>query len=125
MELLGVRILLAAVIAAAGVAIIWMARAGASGRLRRNYWAGIRTPATLAGDDAWLAAHRAARPATEAGGWAAIVGGLVVFVTPADPEGLLAVPVLVGAGVLLVLVLIGARRGVVAARAVTSEPRTR
>lgn len=125
MELLGVRVLLAAVMAAAGGAVVWTARAAASGRLRRNYWAGIRTSATLAGDDAWLAAHRAARAATETGGWAAVVGGLVVFVTPAEPEGLLAVPVLAGAVALLVFVLIGARRGIVAARAVSGEPPSR
>ncbi|WP_053202750.1 SdpI family protein [Jiangella muralis] len=122
MELVGVRLLLAVIIAASGAAIVWMARAAASGRLRRNYWAGIRTSATLASDDAWLAAHRAARRATETGGWAAIVAALVVFVVPSDPEGLLAVPVLAGAGVLLVFVLIGARRGVLAARAVSEPP---
>ncbi|SEE91508.1 SdpI family protein [Jiangella alba] len=121
MELFGVRLLLAAIVAASGAAIVWMARATASGRLRRNYWAGIRTQATLASDDAWLAAHRAARPATEAGGWAAVVAALAVFVVPADPEGLLAVPVLAGVGVLLVLVLVGARRGVVAARSVGDD----
>jgi hypothetical protein len=34
--------------------------AGASGRLRRNQWAGIRTPSTMRSDRAWVAGHRAA-----------------------------------------------------------------
>lgn len=120
MDLLVVRLLLAVIVAAAGLTIVGVARAGASGRLRRNAWAGIRTPATLAGDDAWLAAHRAARPATETGGWVMIAAGLAVLATPFDPEWLLAVPMLAGAGGLL-CVLVGARRGVLAARAVTGE----
>jgi hypothetical protein len=34
--------------------------AAASGRLRRNQWAGIRTPSTMRSDRAWVAGHRAA-----------------------------------------------------------------
>lgn len=32
----------------------------ANGRLPRNQWAGIRTPATMRSDQAWMAGHRAA-----------------------------------------------------------------
>jgi hypothetical protein len=39
------------------VVIDWRA---ASGRLRRNQWAGIRTPSTMRSDRAWVAGHRAA-----------------------------------------------------------------
>ena len=39
------------------VAIDW---AAASGRLRRNQWAGIRTRQTMPSDRAWVAGHRAA-----------------------------------------------------------------
>lgn len=39
------------------VAIDW---AGASGRLRRNQWVGIRIPSTMRSDRAWVAGHQAA-----------------------------------------------------------------
>jgi hypothetical protein len=34
--------------------------AAASGRLRRNRWAGIRIPSTMRSDQAWVAGHSAA-----------------------------------------------------------------
>lgn len=39
------------------IAVEWRA---ANGRLRRNQWAGIRTPSTMRSDRAWMAGHRAA-----------------------------------------------------------------
>lgn len=36
----------------------------AAGRLPRNQWVGIRTPATMRGEAAWIAGHRAARRLT-------------------------------------------------------------
>lgn len=53
-----------AIVAAVG----WL---GMNGRLRRNHWAGIRLPSTMASDDAWAAAH------DEGGRWLAGGGGLV------------------------------------------------
>lgn len=119
MDDLVARILIAALMAAAGAAIIWTARAGASGRLRRNNWAGIRTRATLASDDAWLAAHQAARRPTEAGGWIAVVAGLAIMVLPAQTEIAIVVGALGGSVLMLGFVLLGARRGTVAARQTT------
>ena len=40
------------------------------GKLRRNFWAGIRTPWTLASDVVWERTHRL-------GGWLFVVGGLL------------------------------------------------
>lgn len=62
------RLVVSVVMLAAGVLLVWMARAAASGRLRRNQLAGIRTRSTMASDEAWRAAHvRARRPTTLAG----------------------------------------------------------
>ena len=41
-----------------GVLVIRIARRAANGDLERNRWAGIRTKATTASDEAWLVAHR-------------------------------------------------------------------
>jgi hypothetical protein len=51
--------------------------AAASGRLRRNLWAGIRTSRTLASDEAWVTGHRSALPWTRRTAWACVGLGLV------------------------------------------------
>ncbi len=50
----------ALVLVALTALLITLNWAGASGRLRRNRWAGIRTPSTMRCDQAWVAGHRAA-----------------------------------------------------------------
>lgn len=50
------------IVANCGIAIVTVR--AADGRLGRNELAGIRTTSTRASDDAWLAAHRAARVPT-------------------------------------------------------------
>lgn len=52
----------------AGVLIVWMAARSASGTLARNSWVGIRTAATLRGDDEWRTGHAAAVVPMYAGG---------------------------------------------------------
>jgi hypothetical protein len=53
--LLGVLLILAAV-------VLWVVAARtANGSLGPNRWAGLRTRATMASPEAWVAAHRAAR----------------------------------------------------------------
>ncbi|MBC9943116.1 SdpI family protein [Leucobacter sp. cx-328] len=61
---------------ASGFLLFWLARRGASGALKRNQFAGIRTSATLASDAAWFAAHKASEKQTRIGGYGGIVGGL-------------------------------------------------
>jgi uncharacterized membrane protein len=64
------------VIALAGVGLLVVGRLGALGRLPRNHFAGIRLPATMASDEAWRTAHRAAAAPLLAGGVAALVLGI-------------------------------------------------
>lgn len=45
------------VLAGAGVLFLWMARCSATGLLKRNQLAGVRTPLTLGSDDAWYPAQ--------------------------------------------------------------------
>lgn len=108
------RALLAVVMIASGILALWLSRATASGRVRRNQIAGIRTRATLASDAAWLAAHRRAQPLTAAAGWCAIAAGSVALVPVPMPA--VVVAVLVGAIAMIVLTLCAAAVGGRAAR---------
>jgi uncharacterized membrane protein len=62
------------------------------GKLRRNFWAGIRTPWTLANETVWERTHRF-------GGWLFVGGGLLGVVTSFIPSlrlyGLLAIIVVI------------------------------
>jgi len=98
-----------------GSAIVWTARACASGRIKRNWAIGIRFPATLKSDDAWLACHQRAQLPLTRGGIAMIVAGLAGLLPLALPASI----AIVGAGALTMLgfVLFAAVVGVRAARA--------
>ena len=56
-DLMGIVLLLAALSSAA---VAYVGYLGLAGKLPRNHFAGIRTRATLASDEAWVAGHRAA-----------------------------------------------------------------
>ncbi len=71
-------------LAVGGAVLVWVARAGASGRLRRNELVGIRTQASLASDEAWAAAHRAGARWTEVGGWCGIAAGAATLLLVPD-----------------------------------------
>jgi hypothetical protein len=79
-----VDLVLLPVLLAAGLSLVWCARAAASGRLGRNQVAGIRTATTVASDEAWLAAHRGARPLSEAAGWVLAGAGPVLLLVPGE-----------------------------------------
>ncbi|WP_187279786.1 SdpI family protein [Quadrisphaera setariae] len=66
-------VLVGAVLLAAGGLVPYVVARAAAGRLRRNRWVGVRTPATLAGDAGWRTGHAAARP------WAAVAGALLAL----------------------------------------------
>ena len=110
-----IRILLAVVMVASGCLMVWMAVAAASGRLKRNAIAGIRTSVTMASDEAWLAAHIRAKQATIWGGIAGVIAGLGALL-PVPSAGLAAI-VLAGCAAMLGFVLYGAVVGSRAAAA--------
>lgn len=118
-EMLAVRLLLFAVMLAAGALIIWTARATASGRLRRNQMAGIRTPSTMANDDAWLAAHVRAKRPTMLAGYTSMASGVFALL-PVSPA-VMSAGVLAGSVAMVGLVLHGARVGGRAAVEATSR----
>lgn len=109
---LAARVVLVVVMVATGVVLLATARAGADGRLRRNGLVGIRTPATMASDEAWRAGHVAAEPATRWAGWVAIASGVPALLPVAVGVGVGSV--LAGSAAVLALVVRGA---VVAGRA--------
>ena len=113
-EELTARIVLGAVMALVGVLLQWVASAGASGRLRRNAFVGIRTRSTLASDAAWLAAHRRAEGPTRLAGIAALVSAVVAAIP--GPEDLLFGSIVAAAAVILGLSVYGAVVGGRAAR---------
>ncbi|MCX6503499.1 MAG: SdpI family protein [Microbacterium sp.] len=117
---IAVSLLLFVVMAGAGMLLLWMARATASGRLKRNQFAGIRIPSTLASDEAWLAAHVRAKRPTEFAGWAAIATGLFALLPVPDP--VLAAGVIAGCVVMLAFTLYGAWVGSRAATEVNGSP---
>jgi len=120
-EDLAARIVLFVVMAGSGLLLLWAARAAASGRLGRNAIAGIRTPSTMASDEAWLAAHRRAERPTVLAGVAAITSGLIALLLPA-PAPVLAGVVIVACVVMLGLVLWAAWVGGRAAREAVRDP---
>lgn len=115
----GIRLYLLVVLVASGILLIWMALATASGRLKRNHFAGIRTPSTMASDAAWLAAHRRTQKSTVIGGTAMIVSGLVAALPLT--AWMLAGAVLLGSGIMVTCLIAGACVGGRAARAVTAQ----
>ncbi|ASR39544.1 hypothetical protein BAY61_22050 [Prauserella marina] len=118
-EDLVVRIVLFVVMLGSGVLLVWLARAAASGRLRRNAFAGIRMPSTLASDEAWLAAHvRAKRPSMFAG-YSSIACALVILLPVPIP--VVAGAVFVACVAMLGFVLYGARVGSRAANEVAKK----
>jgi uncharacterized membrane protein len=80
------------------VSVLFMFLGNYLGKLRRNFWAGIRTPWTLASDIVWERTHRL-------GGWLFVLVGLIGLITSFFPPlrffGLF-VPIIV---VVLVLVV--------------------
>jgi uncharacterized membrane protein len=61
------------VIVMVGLGLLWMLIGNYMGKLRKNFFAGIRTPWTLANDEVWERTHRMA-------GWLFMLAGLVTVV---------------------------------------------
>lgn len=111
----------AVILAAGAVAMLWLADRSATGKLKPNGYAGVRTTQTLASDDAWYAAQRAAAGSTAIGGWGALASSLIVIVLCIlaltgvfDVPAVVAAAVTMGAGIvwLLVFMVRGASLGI-------------
>ncbi|OWP22385.1 hypothetical protein CBF90_05560 [Microbacterium sp. AISO3] len=115
------RIVLFVTMAGSGALLIWMARAAASGKLKRNSLAGIRTPSTRASDEAWRAAHERSKGATLLTGYLAVAIGVVSLVPM--PPAALGIMVLAGAALMVIVMMWGTRVGTKAALAATEAAR--
>jgi uncharacterized membrane protein len=62
------------VVVPVGISLLFIVLGNEMGRLRRNWFIGIRTPWSLANDEAWRLTHRASGPA-----W--VVAGLIMLAT--------------------------------------------
>lgn len=118
--------------AAAGVFVRELARKAARGELERNRVAGMRTKATLASDEAWLAGHIAAEADSVLGGHAMIGSSVIAFAAPAllGIVGVIRAEValivwtvllMIGVAVLLIYMVRATRAANHAARAVNVE----
>lgn len=97
------RLILATLLVLAGAVFVVVAVLGARSRLRRNRWIGVRTPATLASEDAFVVGNRAAAAPVGAAGAVAVVGGATLL---SGADGVLGWVVL-GVSVVGMLVLAG------------------
>jgi uncharacterized membrane protein len=102
------------VLTIAGAIIGIVAWLGARGRLPRNCIAGMRTPATLASDEAWKAAHRASAWALAVAAVVSVSCGLWLLIArPSEDSARVTTTIAFGA-VLIVAVVGGVQAHVVA-----------
>jgi uncharacterized membrane protein len=87
---------------AGGIALAVVLLGNMLGKVRRNFWLGVRTPWTLADDRVWYATHRMAGKTMVAGGVLAL-GALLAGLAPMVAIGLVAAGALVPAGYSLVV----------------------
>jgi len=114
---LGIRIDVVFVISLA-VSILMMFIGNYLGKLRRNFWAGIRTPWTLASDVVWERTHRL-------GGWLFVLAGLIGVITSFFPPvrlwGLM-VPLLLSVVILVIYSYVAYQRYTVEGKEPLSPP---
>lgn len=92
------QFLVSGVLALGGGALIAVAWLSFQGKLPRNRYVGVRTPATLRSDEAFDVGNRVAAPATAVGGVVALISAVAMVVTGSGTTGLvLAVGGVVGA----------------------------
>lgn len=105
----------------AGAAVGSAGASGWRGALRRNRFVGVRTPAAMSSDRAFLAANRVAGPGLVAAGLVGVAGGSAAL---AAPSGVAAAVVLVvaAAGVLALSLAAGALGSRAATAAATGRP---
>ncbi len=101
-----VSLVMFAVMAGAGLSLMWIARSAASGKLKRNAVAGIRTRKTMASEEAWRAAHVRAKTPTLIAGIVSLLGGVAALLPIG--VGAMMTAVMVATGITFVLVIYGA-----------------
>lgn len=116
---LGFRIVMSVLMLVAAVVLYWVADAAASGKLKRNYLAGIRVESTMVSEGAWRAAHQRARGGMRVAALIALVTGLLTLI-PADPSvtGLI---LSIGCILMLVAVVMASIAGVKSAKQYTAD----
>lgn len=105
-------------IAVSGLSVPYISRRAASGRLKRNHVAGIRIPATMASDEAWVAGHRASLPYADAAGICGVLAGVIA---PIFAHAAWWLVIFTGSILLLVATLMGAKKAHDAAQAVDAS----
>lgn len=75
----GVVVLVSCVLVLLGLALLAVGFAGLAGRLPRNRWAGVRTPAAMSCDEAFALANRVAGPAILTSGVLGVLTGAGVL----------------------------------------------
>lgn len=110
----------ALVLIAGGLVTIWVGLKSTRGDLERNWVVGIRITSTLANDEAWAAAHRAAGRTLMAAGVAPAIGGVLMLVFGWGRDAFAATVALTSCGILVLLVLVAGRVADRAAKSVTS-----
>lgn len=120
-----VLILPAASLVGVSLMLGWISHASSHDGLERNGLIGIRTKATMASDEGWLAGHRAAAPTLTVAAWTCAVAGLGGGVLAVVDSRLATVFVAAGYAALIALSALAAARASRAARAVGPDQEAR
>ncbi|GAA4865264.1 SdpI family protein [Saccharopolyspora cebuensis] len=115
--MLAVQVILCALLLVGGIALLYVGLRGWRGRLARNRFVGVRTPAALRGEEAFALANRVASPANIAGGAVAVLAGISLPALASTASVLL-----VGALGLVGAVVLQAVGGVMGNRAAEAMP---
>jgi uncharacterized membrane protein len=102
---------------AVDIVLVVVMRMAATGRLKRNSWAGIRLPSSITSEAAWVLAHKTALPYIWVTASVNAVLSIAVLLLGADPNLITFTLTSLGLIVLVTGLILGSSRGVRAARA--------
>lgn len=105
------------------LAVVRVGRRAAAGELPRNHTAGLRTPATLASDEAWDVGNRVAGASAVTGGVAGGVAtiGVAAVAAAGASETVVALSLVLATILMAAILLVGGVRGHRAAQAVGDD----